>query len=168
MKLTEIRIQNFRSFEDETVHLDEYTCLVGPNGSGKSAVLMALNVFFRESAATQTDTLVLNEEDFHHRKIKNPVRITLVFEGLCVEAQEEFKHYYRQGKLIVFARADWDENQRNAPVNQYGSRLVMKAFAPFFEAMDNKARVAELRELYKKMRVELNLSPSSTPKLEIS
>ena len=154
MRLREIRIQNFRSFEDETVHLDGYTCLVGPNGSGKSAILMALNVFFRESAATQTDTLILNEEDFHHRNVKNPVKITLVFEGLSTEAQEEFKHYYRQGKLVVFARADWDEKQRNAPVNQYGSRLVMKAFAPFFEAMDNKAKVAELRDLYRKMRVE--------------
>ena len=46
MKLTEIKIKNFRSFKDENIPLEDYTCLVGPNGTGKSAVLMALNVFF--------------------------------------------------------------------------------------------------------------------------
>jgi len=49
MKLTELKIENFRSFKNETIHLDDYTCLVGPNGTGKSAVLMALNVFFRNN-----------------------------------------------------------------------------------------------------------------------
>ena len=47
MKLTELKIENFRPFKDETIFFDDYTCLVGPNGSGKSAVLMALNVFFK-------------------------------------------------------------------------------------------------------------------------
>ena len=43
MKIREIRIQNFRSFDDETIRFDDYTCFVGPNGGGKSNVLTALN-----------------------------------------------------------------------------------------------------------------------------
>jgi predicted ATP-dependent endonuclease of OLD family len=164
MKLTELRIENFRSFDDETIHFDDYTCFVGPNGSGKSGVLMALNVFFRESRSTQTDVLTLSEEDFHLRNIKRPVKITLTFEDLEEEAQKDFQHYYRQGKLILHAIAEWDEKDRNAPVKQCGSRLVMKAFAPFFEAIDNKAKVAELRELYGKMRLEYPELPDVSTK----
>lgn len=51
MRLTEIKIKNFRSFEDETIAVDDYTCFVGPNGTGKSTVLQALNVFFRNTSA---------------------------------------------------------------------------------------------------------------------
>ena len=37
MKLSKLRIENFRSFKDETIDFDYYTCLVGANGTGKSA-----------------------------------------------------------------------------------------------------------------------------------
>lgn len=40
-----VRIENFRSFKDETINFGTYTCFVGSNGSGKSTVLNALNVF---------------------------------------------------------------------------------------------------------------------------
>jgi len=53
MKLSKLRIENFRSFKDETIYFDDYTCLVGANGTGKSAVLTALNVFFRNNASTE-------------------------------------------------------------------------------------------------------------------
>ena len=49
MKISSVRIEKFRSFEDTTILLNDYACLVGPNGAGKSNVLTALNVFFRES-----------------------------------------------------------------------------------------------------------------------
>ena len=46
MKLAKMRIQNFRSFRDQTIVFADLTTFVGPNGSGKSNVLTALNVFF--------------------------------------------------------------------------------------------------------------------------
>ena len=39
MRISSIRIENFRSFEDETLPLNNYACLVGPNGAGKATVL---------------------------------------------------------------------------------------------------------------------------------
>jgi putative ATP-dependent endonuclease of OLD family len=164
MKLTEIRIQNFRSFKDETIYFDDYTCLVGPNGSGKSAVLMALNVFFRENASTVTDVVTLTNEDFHHRNIKDPVRVTLAFEELSQEAQEDFKHYYRQDKLVVCAEAVWNEATGMAPVKQHGNRLVMKDFANFFEADGQGARVAELRMIYADIRKNYPALPTVNTK----
>ena len=40
MKIESVRIENFRSYKDETIVLDDYTCFVGPNGSGKLPVLI--------------------------------------------------------------------------------------------------------------------------------
>lgn len=162
MKLCEIRIENFRSIQDETLVLDDYTCLVGSNGTGKSTVLTALNVFFRNNADTVTDVVNLNEEDFHHRNTDDPVKITLTFEDLSEEAQEDFQDYYRQGKLIIFVRADWDPAAGVAPVKQYGCRLAMPAFAPFFKARGDGVKVAELRPIYQGIREELPDLPKET------
>lgn len=38
MKIVSVRIENFRSFKDETIDFNNYNCLVGPNGAGKSTV----------------------------------------------------------------------------------------------------------------------------------
>jgi len=54
MRIKTIRIENFRSFEHETIDLNAYNCFVGPNGAGKSTVLAALNVFFQERASSST------------------------------------------------------------------------------------------------------------------
>lgn len=164
MKLTELKIENFRSFKKETIYFDEYSCLVGPNGSGKSVVLMAMNVFFRENASTATDVLTLSEEDFHHRNTKEPVKITLMFEDLSEAEQEEFKHYYRQGKLVLFAKAEWDAGSGSAPVKQCGSRLVMEEFAEFFEAEDEGKRVSKLREIYSKIKAKFKDLPDARTK----
>jgi len=164
MILSELTIENFRAFEKETVHFNDYTCLVGPNGSGKSTVLMALNVFFRENEATVTDVCTLGEEDFHHKNTKKPIKITVTFEDLPPAAQEEFKHYYRQGKLVVSAEASWDPETNSATVKHYGSRLVMKEFVKFFEADKDKKKVGELREVFEGIRSSFPDLPTATTK----
>jgi putative ATP-dependent endonuclease of OLD family len=45
MKLSSIRIRNFRCIDDLTFNLRDYTSLIGPNNCGKSAVLRAIEVF---------------------------------------------------------------------------------------------------------------------------
>ncbi len=170
MKLSEIRIQNFRSIKDETIPLDDYTCLVGANGSGKSTVLMALNVFFRNNESTVTDVLNLTKEDFHHVNVQDPVRITLTFEDLpseddplvSKEAMELLKLYARQDKLVLFAKAEWDSDTERAPVKQYGSRLVMKEFKQFFKAKNNGARAPELKLIYNELQEKFPELPRLT------
>lgn len=163
MMLSELKIENFRSFQDETIRFSGYTCFVGPNGSGKSTVLMALNILFRENSATVTDVCTLSEEDFHHRNTRLPIRITATFEDLPPAAQQEFKHYYRQGKLVIYAEAAWDEASRSAPVKHYGSRLIMRELAQFFEADSQGKKVAELKDIYVQLRETFpELPPSGT------
>ena len=148
MKIESVRIENFRSFDDETIPFNDYTCLVGPNGAGKSTVLTALNVFFRESENVQTDLNQLDEEDFHQKNTTDPIRITVTFTDLSEEAQQDFAGYFRQEKLIVSSEATFNHATSKAEVKQYGQRLGMLAFAPFFEALSSGKRVAELKEIY--------------------
>lgn len=164
MRLSEIRIKNFRSFQDQTISLDSYTCLVGPNGAGKSTVLQALNILFRNTAGASVNLQKLSDEDFHHKNTDEPIEITLSFEELSPEAQEDFKAYYRNNKLVVSAIARWDANANVAEVKQYGSRLVMSDFAPFFDAVLEKASAQKLKEIYKVLREKYTELPAVSTK----
>lgn len=153
MRIKSIRIQNLRSFADETIPLNDYTCLVGPNGSGKSTVLCALNIFFRETDNTSTDLSQLVQEDFNHQNTAEPIRITLTFTDLNEEAQkEDFADYFRHGQLVVSTVATFNETAGKAEVKQYGQRLGMADFKEFFGAVGDKKKGGELKEIYTAIR----------------
>ncbi len=167
MKLSKVDIENFRSIKSAEVNLDDYTCLVGPNGCGKSTILMGLNVFFRNSVPNVNLT-ALTKDDFHHGDTSNPIRITLTFEDLSNDAKEDFKEYFRNGKLIVSAIASWDEASKLAPVSQCGSRLVMEDFAIYFGRSTGGAPADELKEIYIKIREKYPDLPSASTKSKMS
>lgn len=152
MRIESLRIENFRSFKDETINFSDYTCLVGPNGAGKSTVLAALNIFFRQTENTATDVVNLSAEDFHQKDTKHPVKISLTFANLSAEAIEDFKDYYRHGKLIVSAVAEFDDRVGSAEVKQYGQRLGMEDFRNFFEALSEGKVVADLKKIYQQIK----------------
>lgn len=152
MRIESVRIQCLRGYLDQTIPVNDYTCLVGPNGCGKSTILCALSIFFRDTENFATNLLILQEEDFHCRKTEDPIKVTVTFTHLSAEAQEDFKDYYRQEKLVISAVANYDSASKTAEVKQTGMRLVMKAFSPFFAAEGDKKSVAELKELYKGIR----------------
>ncbi|HTV30097.1 MAG TPA: AAA family ATPase [Xanthobacteraceae bacterium] len=164
MRIASVRIENFRSFADATIPFNDYTCLVGPNGAGKSTVLTALNVFFRESENLPTDLSQLDQEDFHCKKTGEPIRITLTFCNLSDEAKEDFADYVRQDQLVVSAVAAFDAAIGTAQVKQYGQRLAMRAFAPFFEAADAGKKVAELKDTYSNLRQTYSDLPAPSTK----
>lgn len=167
MKLTSIHIENFRSFGDETIMLEPYTCIVGPNGAGKSTVLTALDVFFRNTFGSATNLHRLTREDFHQKDTSQPVKITLTFEDLSPEAQQDFKHYYRQERLVVFAQASWNPDEQAAEVKQHGNRLVMADFAPFFKAANEGAKVPALRSIYKSLTAKCTDLPKVSTKADM-
>jgi putative ATP-dependent endonuclease of the OLD family len=150
MRIRSVRIRNFRSFQDETIHFDAHTCLLGPNGAGKSTVLAALNVFFQEPSST-TDVASLSIEDFHNGNTKAPVEITVTFYELPEHARQELSHYVRHNELIATAEAVFDPATGRAPVQRFGERLIFKKFAPFFEEEKNGAKVDPLRERFKEI-----------------
>jgi len=164
MRLTTIRIQNFRTFRDMTLPVDSYTCLVGPNGAGKSTVLTALNIFFRNADGATTGVTELQEEDFHNKDTSKPVVMTLTFDQLNAEAQRDFAAYYRSGVLSVSATAEWDPDSESARVFQHGERLVLGDFAPYFAKDKEGKKVAELRAFYKGLRDKYSDLPEVSTK----
>ena len=151
MKISQLRIQNFRSFEDETINFNDYCCFVGPNGSGKSTVLNALNILFRNTQAA-SNVVTLNEEDFHLRITEEPITITATFTDLSDKAKDDLKAYVRQDKLILSAKAVWNQETRTAEVQQFGSREVIKDFAKYFNADKGGAKATELKKIFREIR----------------
>lgn len=152
MKIKTIRIENFRSFQDETIHLNRYSCFVGPNGAGKSSILAALNVFFREQSSSSTDITKLIDEDYFQKDVSKPIRITVTFDDLSSTAQTQLSAYVRQNELIVTAEAVFDPNTEFGQVRYYGQRLAMKDFAEFFAAEKDGAKAPVINDLYTKLQ----------------
>jgi predicted ATP-dependent endonuclease of OLD family len=154
MKLVSVRLQNFRAFEDETVDLSNYTCLVGANGTGKSTVLTALRVFFRDTTDVATDLVNLTKEDFFKKDTTRTITITLTFETLSEKAQEDFKDYYRGSKLIVSAVAEWSADTGLAPVLHKGQRFVHPDFKVYFAKESDGESAQILKDTYAKIRAK--------------
>lgn len=56
MRISSIRVRNYRCIEDEKLDCDALTVLVGRNGAGKSSFLRALELFYSPAAKyTQDD-----------------------------------------------------------------------------------------------------------------
>lgn len=152
MKLESVRIQNFRAFKDETIQFDSYNCFVGPNGAGKSTVINALNVFFRQHKDSKTDLSKLSADDFHHKNVADPISITVTFSDLSDKAKKDLVDYVRQGKLVVTAKAEYDEGTERAEVKQFGNRLGMNEFKVWFEAEKSKTPAKELKDIFSQLR----------------
>ncbi|MBI4322555.1 MAG: AAA family ATPase [Chloroflexi bacterium] len=152
MKIRTIRIENFRSFRDQTLCLNRYSCFVGPNGAGKSNILAALNVFFQDRAASSTDVSKLTDEDYFGKCTDNPIRITLTFDDLKPATQTELAAYVRQDGLVVTAEAKFDPTAGFGQVRHFGQRLGIEPLRAFFDAEKAGAKAAELNTIYETLR----------------
>ena len=141
MKIKRIQIENFRSIKSADIDCVSYNSFVGPNGSGKSSVLAALNIFFGE-------TTTFGEQDFYSRVCTAKISVTVTFHELSPEALEEFKHYARDGKLVV--RLELESKDEVFTKRMRGERLVFTPFAAFFEG----ASAADRKVIFDQLRIE--------------
>ena len=151
MRIESVAVKNLRCIKEAVANFDAYTCMVGPNGAGKSTFLHALNIFFRHVEDAKTDVTSLTEEDFHRHDTTDPIEITVTFSELSKEAEDDFKDYARQGKLIITAEAIFDPKSNKAEVKQYGQRLGMSALKPFFKAYGDGAPAGSLKTLFEEI-----------------
>jgi predicted ATP-dependent endonuclease of OLD family len=89
MKLTQVRIQNFRSLREVTLQIGDMHALVGANNAGKSAVLRALDFLFNPS------TKSLNEESFWNKDTTLEIRVEAVFTDLTEKEKEALAGYLK-------------------------------------------------------------------------
>ena len=156
MKILKLQIENFRSYENETISFTDFNCFIGANSSGKSTVLNALNLFFRENKNTQTDLIKLTNNDFHHKNTKEPIRITVTFGELTDAAKSDLADYIRQEELTITAEAIFDETTGFATIKQYGNRKVISDFSQWFSAAKIGEKVVELKKIYASIRLQPN------------
>jgi putative ATP-dependent endonuclease of OLD family len=123
MKLTQLRIQNFRSCRDVSLEIGNMQALVGANNAGKSAVLRALDFLFNPS------TKSLNEESFWNKDTTLEIRVEALFTGLkeketealagCLKADGTF-HMARSAKMVVkTGESDADDGEEKIAIGQH-------------------------------------------------
>ena len=81
MKLTKIRIDNFRSIKACHLYFDEVTAVIGENNAGKTALLRALNSVFNWEY--EQDYFLNNA---HQYDVRTATKIVLTFE--CIPDKE--------------------------------------------------------------------------------
>ena len=99
MKLTYVRIHNFRSCRDVCLELGWMHVLVGANNAGKSAVLRALDFLFNPS------TKSLNEESFWSKDTSLEIRVEAVFSDLTDKEKEALGPYLKADGTFHMARS---------------------------------------------------------------
>ena len=64
MKISSIKLKNFRSYKDEVeIKFNDFTALIGKNDAGKSTVLEALDIFFNDAKIDKDDINIENGEN---------------------------------------------------------------------------------------------------------
>ncbi|MFF2953950.1 ATP-dependent endonuclease [Kitasatospora sp. NPDC057965] len=72
MRISRIKIENFRGLASVDIPLSRFGCLIGENNAGKSSVFQALNFFFRGASALSSDFLHASKR----------IRIQVAFAGI--------------------------------------------------------------------------------------
>jgi putative ATP-dependent endonuclease of the OLD family len=98
MKLKWLRIQNFRSCRDVTIHVSSMHALVGANNAGKSTVLRALDFLFNPSVKQ------LGEEAFWSKDTSLKIRVEGFFAELLPHETEALAAYLRPDGTFHLAR----------------------------------------------------------------
>jgi len=134
-----IRVQNFRSILDETLHCEQLTALVGQNGSGKSSFLRALELFY-------STTPKFSAEDFYAEDTNQAIEITVTFTDLDKEEAERFASYLEGSDLTVVRLLSMTDGKTTA--TYHGSSLQNPDFVPVREA----GKAAEKKTAYEDVR----------------
>jgi predicted ATPase len=103
MHLRELRIETFKSYEEETIPLESVSFLVGPNGGGKTGVLQAIEFFGALTRGTLGEELEIREFEYKDLPWGRGETQTFGFvavldwEGRTIEWALRFGHRRRPG-----------------------------------------------------------------------
>ncbi len=108
MKLTQLRIQNYRSIKDsDEIRIEPLQAFVGENNAGKSNILMALNIFLTAGSGG------VEESDYFDPS--QPIFITATFGELHpFERKPPLRKYLLGDKLILEKRITLVPDKKNS------------------------------------------------------
>ncbi len=122
MKLTHLRIHNFRSCRELSLEIGNMHALVGANNAGKSSVLRALDFLFNPSAKS------LNEESFWNKDTSLEIRVEAIFTDLTDKEKEGLGaylkadgtfHMARSAKMGTSGESDSDQGEDKIVIGQH-------------------------------------------------
>lgn len=131
MYLSNIHVQNFRSFEELCVELQPgLNVLVGRNNTGKTNLLQAIRHALGPGAS-RGDALWLERDHFYRRSATDTdervISITLTFSGLTEEQRAYFYEIVdfdvaniSNSKAIIRFEASWPKSKRQASIKRTG------------------------------------------------
>jgi putative ATP-dependent endonuclease of the OLD family len=97
MKITKVKIKNFRGIKDGEVFLSDHNVLVGDNNIGKSSVLEAIDLVLGPERLSRVNAI--DEHDFYAGEYLNAageqkkIEIEVIVADLNVEQQRSFKDH---------------------------------------------------------------------------
>ncbi|HWO65947.1 MAG TPA: AAA family ATPase, partial [Umezawaea sp.] len=141
MRISRVRIKNFRCLEDVEVHFDDVTTLIGPNGVGKSTVLRALDWFFNGTKASN-----LTEEDRTHGGVTARLSVEVEFDRLTVEDRATLGNHVSvdSDKCVIWKFCEQDGSEMMS-----GNARTYSGFAPIRQA----SNATEMKQLYLEARL---------------
>ena len=123
MRISSLRIVNFRCFADQTIRCGNMHALVGANCAGKSTIAHALDFLFNASGARIT------KDWFHHRNTGEVLRVEAIFADLTETEKDSFQGYLRSDHSFQLARTGkWvgEGDDASAEISQSYNKLLPK------------------------------------------
>jgi putative ATP-dependent endonuclease of OLD family len=162
VKITHVRITNYRCLKSIELAVDAYTPLIGTNGTGKSSVLYALDWFFNGGDLTESDLhsgpLTEADEGRAENSADPRIEVEVMFDQLNDSDRRELGRYAR-GETVRL-RKSWTMGGKPKMV---GNSMQGPAFA----AVRGADGVVKMRDLYKGLRNDLAELPTVTAKDDI-
>jgi len=149
MKITNLKIKNYKSLKDINVKLSNFTCIIGENNAGKSTFIQTLLLFLKGNK--------LKEENFYDSS--KDILITVIFEGITADDLEileeshrdKLKKYIKEDGTLKLARRyshiDYTSKLRNIKLVPIDKKFDSKKITENFKGKKKKQEIQELLKL---------------------
>jgi len=151
MKISKIKIKNFRCHKDLELDFDDLTILVGPNGAGKSAVICALDWFFTGENISEADIHGKTQQNKDHAEEDLQIEVSVEFVDLS-SSDREILGKYGKKETANFTRMRTPDGE----IKLYGNSLQ----GPGFAKVRNADNAAIAQEEYKHMAEQITDLPN--------
>lgn len=100
MKISSLKIQNFKTFDAEGILLSitDLTAFIGENNTGKSNILEALDLFFNFSKTK------MSKQSFHHDDVTKEIIIEVKFTDLTDNELKKFNIHLDENKELTITQ----------------------------------------------------------------
>lgn len=179
MKLTEIKLKNFRGYKEECrVDMNDFTAFIGKNDSGKSTILEALDIFFnngngvikldkddinKECLNNGDDTIIISAcfSEIPEKVILDSTSETTLKDEFLLNNNNQLeiiKKYANAGKEKVFIKALHPKNQKCSDILSLKDLELKKILKELgIKSSDDRKNSEKRKEIWNYYKDELDL-----------